>query len=90
VIKPPEASPPSLTRIAVVINTVTPYMRPLWGRLAERADIELLLVTETPMERDRRWRVETDLPLEHVQLDSWTLDLAWMAVGSGFKTRFDS
>ncbi len=74
----------------MVINSVTPYMRPLWGRLAERTDIELLLVTETPMERDRSWRVETDLPVEHVQLDSWTLDLAWMAVGSGFKTRFDS
>ena len=85
-----EAPPPSLTRIAVVINTVTPYMRPLWSRLAERDDIELLLVTETPMERDRRWQVETDLPVEQVQLDSWTLDLAWMAVGSGFKTRFDS
>ena len=89
-INPPEASSPSLTRIAVVINTVTPYMRPLWSRLAERSDIDLLLVTETPMERDRRWQVETDLPVEHVQLDSWTLDLAWMAVGSGFKTRFDS
>ncbi len=89
-IDPPEASPPSITRIAVVINAVTPYMRPLWSRLGEREDIELLLVTETPMERDRRWEVETDLPLEHVQLDSWTLDLAWMAVGSGFKTRFDS
>jgi glycosyltransferase involved in cell wall biosynthesis len=90
VIDPPEASAPSLTRIAVVINAVTPYMRPLWSRLGEREDIELLLVTETPMERDRRWEVETDLPVEHVQLDSWTLDLAWMAVGSGFKTRFDS
>lgn len=89
-ISPLEASPRSLTRIAVVINAVTPYMLPLWSRLAERSDIELLLVTETPMERDRRWQVETDLPVEHVQLDSWTLDLAWMAVGSGFKTRFDS
>jgi glycosyltransferase involved in cell wall biosynthesis len=89
-ISPLEASPRSLTRIAVVINAVTPYMLPLWNRLAERSDIELLLVTETPMERDRRWQVETDLPVEHVQLDSWTLDLAWMAVGSGFKTRFDS
>ena len=29
-------------------------------------------------------------PVEHIQLDSWTLDLAWMAVGSGFKTRFDT
>jgi glycosyltransferase involved in cell wall biosynthesis len=85
-----ELSSRSPTRIAVVINTVTPYMLPLWGRLAERTDIELLVVTETPMERDRRWRVETDLPVEHVQLDSWTLDLAWMAVGSGFKTHFDS
>jgi hypothetical protein len=84
------ASPSSLTRIAVVINAVTPYMRPLWSRLAERSDVELLLVTETPMERDRRWQVESDLPVEHVQLDSWTLDLAWMSVGSGFKTRFDS
>jgi glycosyltransferase involved in cell wall biosynthesis len=65
-------------------------MRPLWSRLAERSDIDLLLVTETPMERDRRWQVETDLPVEHVQLDSWALDLAWMSVGSGFKTRFDS
>lgn len=85
-----EASPPSLTRIAVVISNVTPYMRPLWDRLAERDDIELLLVTETPVERDRLWEPETDLPVEHVRLDSWTLDLAWMAVGSGFKTRFDS
>jgi Glycosyl transferases group 1 len=85
-----ELSSRSPARIAVIINAVTPYMRPLWGRLAERTDIELLLVTETPMERDRRWRVETDLPVEHVQLDSWTLDLAWMAVGSGFRPRFDS
>src|SRR5262245_19589030 len=85
-----ETSPPRPTRIAVVISTVTPYLRPLFDRLARRPDIEVLLVTETPVERDRRWRPETDLPLEHVPLDSWTLDLAWMAVGSGFKTRFDS
>ncbi len=74
----------------MVIDTVSPFMRPLWARLAQRTDIELLLVTETPMERDRRWRVETDLPVEHVQLDSWTLDLAWMVVGLGHKRRFDS
>ena len=83
-------SPPGRTRIAVIINWVTPYMRPFWARLAERSDIELLLVTETLMERDRRWHVETDLPVEHVQLDSWTLDLAWLTVGSGYKTRFDT
>jgi glycosyltransferase involved in cell wall biosynthesis len=85
-----EASSGSPTRIAVVIDTVTPFMRPLWARLAQRTDIDLLLVTETPMERDRRWRVETDLPVEHVQLDSWTLDLAWLVVGLGYKRRFDS
>ena len=77
-------------RIAVVINFVTPYTRPLFARLAARDDCELLLVTETPMERDRRWGVETELPFEHISLDSWTLDLAWLAVGSGFKTRFDT
>ena len=86
----PEVFPARPTRIAVVISTVTPYLRPLFDRIAEREDVELLLVTETPVERDRRWQPETDLPGEHVPLDSWTLDLAWMAVGSGFKTRFDS
>ncbi len=77
-------------RIAVVINFVTPYTRPLFERLAEYDDHELLVVTETPMERDRRWGVETELPCEHVSLDSWTLDLARLAVGSGFKQRFDT
>ena len=77
-------------RIAVVINFVTPYTRPLFERLAESDDHELLLVTETPMERDRRWGVEEEFPCEHVALDSWTLDLARLAVGSGFKQRFDT
>ena len=77
-------------RIAVVINFVTPYTRPLFERLAGYDDLELLLVTETPMERDRRWGVEVEFPCEHVSLDSWTLDLARLAVGSGFKQRFDT
>ena len=77
-------------RIAVVINFVTPYTRPLFERLAESDDHELLLVTETPMERDRRWGVEAEFPCEHVALDSWTLNLARLAVGSGFKQRFDT
>ena len=85
-----EGSSGSPTRIAVVIDTVSPFMRPLWVRLAQRTDIDLLLVTETPMERDRRWRFETDLPVEHVQLESWTLNLARLVVGMDYKRRFDS
>jgi len=77
-------------RIAVIVNMVAPYTRPLFDRLAQRAECELLVVAETPMERDRRWSPEVDLPFEHVLLDSWTLDLAPLAVGSNFKTRFDT
>ena len=77
-------------RIAIVINMVAPCTKPLFARLAQREGCDLLVVTETPMERDKRWRPESELPFEHVQLDSWTLDLARLAVGSGFKTRFDT
>jgi glycosyltransferase involved in cell wall biosynthesis len=77
-------------RIAVIVNMVAPYTTPLFTRLAERDGCELLVVSETPMERDRRWRPETDLPFEHVLLDSWTLDLSRLAVGTQFKTRFDT
>lgn len=82
--------PPTRMRIAVIVNMVAPYTKPLFARLAERDECDLLVVSETPMERDRRWRPESDLPFEHVLLDSWTLDLAWLAVGSGFKPRFDT
>jgi glycosyltransferase involved in cell wall biosynthesis len=77
-------------RIAVIVNMVAPYTKPLFERLAQREECELLVVSETPMERDRRWQPASDLPFEHVLLDSWTLDLAWLAVGSGFRTRFDT
>lgn len=77
-------------RIAIIVNMVAPYTKPLFGRLAEREECELLVVSETPMERDRHWQPETDLPFDHVLLDSWTLDLAWLARGSGFRTRFDT
>jgi glycosyltransferase involved in cell wall biosynthesis len=77
-------------RIAIIVNMVAPYTTPLFAGLAERDDCELLVVSETPMERDRRWLPETELPFDHVLLDSWTLNLAWLAVGSGFKTRFDT
>ena len=77
-------------RLAVIVNMVAPYTKPLFARLAERDDCELLVLSETTMERDRRWEPERDLPFEHVLLDSWTLDLAWLAAGSGFRTRFDT
>jgi glycosyltransferase involved in cell wall biosynthesis len=77
-------------RIAIIVNMVAPYTKPLFAGLAGRDDCELLVVSETPMERDRKWEAETDLPFEHVLLDSWTLDLARLAVGSGFRTRFDT
>jgi glycosyltransferase involved in cell wall biosynthesis len=77
-------------RLAVIVNMVAPYTKPLFARLAEREDCELLVVSETTMERDRHWEPERDLPFEHVLLESWTLDLAWLAAGSGFRTRFDT
>jgi glycosyltransferase involved in cell wall biosynthesis len=77
-------------RIAIIVNMVAPYTTPLFAGLAERDDCELLVVSETPMERDRRWRPETDLPFRHVLLDSWTVDLSRLSVGTGFKTRFDT
>jgi glycosyltransferase involved in cell wall biosynthesis len=77
-------------RIAVIVNMVAPYTRPLFEALAARDDCDLLVVSETPMEGGRRWQPESELPFEHVLLDSWTLNLAPLAVGSGFKTRFDT
>ena len=77
-------------RMAIIVNMVTPYTKPLFARLAERDECELLVVSETPMERDKLWQTETEFPFEHLVLDAWTIDLAWLAVGSGFKTRFDT
>jgi glycosyltransferase involved in cell wall biosynthesis len=77
-------------RIAVIVNMVAPYTKPLFECLARRDDCDLLVVSETPMERDRRWAPEVDLPFDHVLMDSWTLDLSRLAIGSGFRTRFDT
>jgi glycosyltransferase involved in cell wall biosynthesis len=77
-------------RVAIIVNMVAPYTTPLFAGLAARDECELLVVSETPMERDRHWQPETELPFQHVQLDCWTLDLARLAVGSGFTTRFDT
>jgi glycosyltransferase involved in cell wall biosynthesis len=77
-------------RLAVIVNMIAPYTKPLFEALAQRDECELLVVSETTMERDRRWEPERDLAFDHVLLDSWTLDLAWLAAGSGFRTRFDT
>jgi glycosyltransferase involved in cell wall biosynthesis len=77
-------------RIAVIMDMVAPYATPTFGRLAERDDCELLVVFETLMESDRRWVAERDLPYEHVVLQSRTIDLSRLSVGTGVRTRFDT
>src|SRR5262245_15181494 len=42
-------------RLAVIVNMVAPYTRPLFEQLARAPECELLVVSETTMERDRRW-----------------------------------
>jgi len=77
-------------RLAVIVNMIAPYTKPLFEELARREECDLLVVSETTMERDRQWEPERDLPFANVLLDSWALDLAWLAAGSGFRTRFDT
>jgi glycosyltransferase involved in cell wall biosynthesis len=77
-------------RIAVVINMIAPYTTRIFERLANHRDCDLLVLYETPMEPDRSWRPETDLPYEHALLSSWTLDLARLAVGGGYRTTYDT
>jgi glycosyltransferase involved in cell wall biosynthesis len=77
-------------RLAVIVNMVAPYPKPLFEELARRSECELLVVSETTMERDRKWAPERELPFDNVLLESWTFDLAWLAAGSGFRTRFDT
>jgi glycosyltransferase involved in cell wall biosynthesis len=80
----------SRIRIAVIVNMVAPYTKPLFECLSRRDDCLLLVVSETPIERDRRWAPEVDLAFDHVLLESWTRDLSRLAIGSGFRTRFDT
>ena len=87
---PTDPAPVPTMRIAIIVNMIAPYTTPLFAKLAQREECELLVVSETLMERDRAWAPETSLPFEHVLLDSWTVDLAPLAIGSGFKTRFDT
>ena len=67
-------------RLAVIVNMVAPYTKPLFEELARRSECELLVVSETTMERDRKWAPERELPFDNVLLESWTFDLAWLAL----------
>jgi glycosyltransferase involved in cell wall biosynthesis len=77
-------------RIAIVMNMIAPYTTGVFERIARRPDCELLVLYETAMEPSRHWQPQAELPYRNVLLRSWTLDLAWLAVGSGFKTREDT
>jgi len=77
-------------RIAIIMNMIAPYTTAVFERLAQRADTELFVVYETAMEPSREWKPQRDLPYGHALLHSWTVDLSWLAIGSGFKTREDT
>jgi glycosyltransferase involved in cell wall biosynthesis len=77
-------------RIGIVMNMIAPYTTPVFERLDARPDCDIFVVYETPMEPSRRWEPKLDLPYGHTVLRSWTFDLAWLAVGAGFKTREDT
>jgi glycosyltransferase involved in cell wall biosynthesis len=77
-------------RIAIIMNMIAPYTTAVFERLAQRADTELFVVYETAMEPSRHWKPQRDLPFGHALLHSWTVDLSWLAIGSGFKTREDT
>jgi glycosyltransferase involved in cell wall biosynthesis len=77
-------------RIAIVMNMIAPYTTAVFEHLAQRADTELFVVYETAMEPSRQWKPQRDLPYGHALLQTWTVDLSWLAVGSGFKTREDT
>jgi glycosyltransferase involved in cell wall biosynthesis len=77
-------------RIGIVMNMIAPYTTPVFERLDARPDCDIFVVYETAMEPSRRWEPKLDLPYGHSVLPSWTFDLAWLAVGAGFKTREDT
>jgi glycosyltransferase involved in cell wall biosynthesis len=77
-------------RIAIIMNMIAPYTTEVFERIARRPDCELLVLYETVMEPSRHWQPQANLPYRHAVLHSWTLDLARLAVGSGFKTREDT
>src|ERR1051325_2912989 len=72
-------------RIAFIANMITPYQTPLFERIAERDDCDLLVLYETTVEPNRRRRPCRPLRFPHVVLDSWSVDLAPVAVGTGIR-----
>lgn len=72
-------------RVAVVINMIHPYYNPMFERLAAKHGIDLLVVYETAREENRQWQADRSLPFEHVVLDSLSLNISRLAVGSGIR-----
>jgi glycosyltransferase involved in cell wall biosynthesis len=63
-------------RVAVIKNMMAPYTTPLFAALAARPEIDLCVFYEVPMESNRRWRPETDLPYRHLVLQSRSISLS--------------
>jgi glycosyltransferase involved in cell wall biosynthesis len=83
-------SRPLATRIGIIIDEISPYLTPVFERIARRPDCELLVVYETAMEPSRSWGREPRPAFQHEVLQSWPLDLASLAIGTGFKARGDT
>ena len=62
-------------KIVVVKNMIAPYTTPVFARLAENPDVELLVIYETSMERNRQW-IPEKLPYRHSVLRTVSVPLA--------------
>jgi glycosyltransferase involved in cell wall biosynthesis len=77
-------------RIVIVMDMIAPYTTPVFEVLGRRPDCELMIVYETAMEPSRQWQPQANLPFAYTVLHSWTVDLAWLSLGSSFRTREDT
>ena len=76
-------------RIAAIVNMITPYSNPVFAGIAATPGVELLVLYETVAEPNRQWDLSKDVAFDHVVLDSWTLNVSRLAVGSGMKVVTD-
>jgi glycosyltransferase involved in cell wall biosynthesis len=76
-------------RIAAIVNMITPYSNPVFAGMAAAPGVELLVLYETVVEPNRRWDLSKEVAFDHVVLDSWTLNVSRLAVGSGMKVVTD-
>jgi glycosyltransferase involved in cell wall biosynthesis len=76
-------------RIAAIVNMITPYSNPVFAGMAATPGVELLVLYETVAEPNRWWDLSEEVAFEHVLLDSWTLNVSRLAVGSGMKVVTD-